>query len=146
MRGHHDQHIRQSDSVGSCFRCHLTFHSWGPHVLLLALRLLLDARLASALIGGPWLVAICEREAPHCQLRGVHEGDRWMERTLGIGWGTRGVHGMVAKYAWPYVPQQLRWCGPIVLDVPFVSALITVRRANNWRCTQTKACREWRGW
>lgn len=115
-------------------------------MLLLALRFLLDARLASSLLGGPWLVDICERESGcGVGIVGVHEGDRHHERTLGVGWSTRGAHGMMARYAWPHVPACLRWWGPSVIDLPLVSAIVSVRRAASWRCRQTRACRAWRG-
>lgn len=39
------------------------------------------------------------------------------------GWSTRGAHGLMAGYAWRFVPEPLRCFGPEVLDVPLVSAL-----------------------
>lgn len=115
--------------------------------LVLAARLALDAELASGLVGGEWLVAVCRRESL-CPmgLVGIHEGDGWMQRSLGEGWSTRGAHGMVAAYAWPHVPAWLRWWGPAVLDVPIVSAWVSVRRARAPRCSAVRACRSWRGW
>lgn len=114
--------------------------------LLLVGRLLFDAPLASEMVGGEWLVRICKRESG-CPvgLFGVHEGDAWMAKRVGDGWSTRGVHGMVARYAWPSVPSMLRWWGPSVLDVPLVSAIVAVRRAASWRCRATAACRSWLG-
>lgn len=108
-------------------------------MLLLALRLFLDARVASLLVGGPWLEGVCVRESS-CPvgLVGVHEGDLWMERTLGVGMGTRGAHGHVAAFALPWAP----W----LLDVPLASALVSVRRARSWRCGAVLGCRKWRGW
>jgi hypothetical protein len=114
-------------------------------VLGLILRIALDARLASWLVGGPWLVGICERESTPCRAISIHENDRWMARGLGEGWSTRGAHGMVATYAWPYVPSWLRWAGPAVLDIPIVSAVVSVRRARSRRCGQVLGCRQWRG-
>lgn len=115
--------------------------------VLLALRLLLDAPLASELAGGEWLVRVCRRESG-CPvgLFGIHEGDAHHERTLGEGWSTRGPHGMMARYAWPSVPWWLRWAGPSILDIPLVSAWVAAHRAASWRCSATKACRAWRGW
>lgn len=113
-------------------------------MLGLLLRLALDARLSSALVGGPWLLGVCERESL-CELVSVHPGDAWMARTLGEGWSTRGVHGHVAAFAWPHVPAWARWAGPVALDVPIVSAIVSVRRARHWRCGQARACRAWRG-
>jgi hypothetical protein len=113
-------------------------------VIALALRLLFDARLASALVGGPWLVQVCERESL-CPLGlvGPHERDRWMERSLGPGMGTRGAHGHVAAFALPYLVLPLP---PFVLDVPLVSAIASVRRASSPRCGAVLGCRAWRGW
>jgi len=118
-------------------------------LLSLILRILFDARVAShvgaALAGHPEhaakLIKICEREAPHCQLRGVHENDRWMEKTLGIGNGTRGVHGMVYAFAAPYLPKflQISW----LLDVPLVSAFAAARRISGPRCRLVRDCRKW---
>lgn len=109
-------------------------------MLLLALRLLLDARLASALLGGDWLVAIQERECPSgwCS---VHRRDAWMERTLGEGMGTRGAHGHVAAFALPAWAHPWPW----VLDVPLVSAAVSVRRAASPACSRVLGCRQWRG-
>lgn len=115
-------------------------------MLMLALRIIFDARVASQLVGGPWLVAICEREAPRCQLVSIHKGDQWMERSLGEGWSTRGAHGNVAKYAWPHVPWWASWMGPVALDIPLVSAITSNRRAHNPKCDKAPACRAWRGW
>lgn len=113
-------------------------------ILLLVARLLLDGPLASELVGGPWLVRVCERESL-CPVGLVHAHfhDAWMDRTLGEGWGTRGHHGQVARFAldgWP------AWVPPWVLDVPLASALIARRRAASWRCSAVRACRQWRGW
>lgn len=121
-------------------------------MLGLILRCALDPVVAShigaALAGEPELgdrlVAIARRES-RLQLVGVHEGDAWMARRLGAGWSTRGVHGHVAAYAWPYVPAWLRWAGPAVLDVPLVSAVVSARRARSWRCRQVAGCRSWLG-
>lgn len=114
--------------------------------LLLAARLLLDAPLASEMVGGEWLVRICKRESG-CPvgLFGVHRGDGWMQRSLGAGWSTRGHHGHVARYAWPYVPSWLQWWGPAVLDWPLVSAWVSVRRAESPACRRHPACRSWLG-
>lgn len=113
--------------------------------LLLAARPLLDAPLASEMVGGEWLVRICRRESG-CPvgLFGVHEGDAHHERTLGEGMSTRGVHGLMAAYSLVHVPE-VAWMGPWVLDVPLVSAIASVRRAASWRCRATAACRSWLG-
>lgn len=113
--------------------------------LLLAARLLLDAELASELVGGPWLVAICRRESG-CPFGffGIHEGDRWMERSLGRGFSTRGVHGQVAAFAMPFLPDALAPY-PWALDIPLVSAIAATRRAKSWRCRATAGCRSWLG-
>lgn len=115
-------------------------------VVLLALRLLLDGPLASEIVGGPWLRQVCVRESG-CPIGtvGVHARDAWMTRRLGAGWSTRGHHGHVAAYAWRYTPAWLRPLGPAVLDVPLVSAWVSVRRARSRRCSQAPACRRWRG-
>jgi hypothetical protein len=115
------------------------------------LRLALDVRSASyvgaALAGEPdmgrCVSAIAWRESRH-ELVGVHAIDSWMSRSLGDGWSTRGAHGMVAAYAWPYVPSWLRWGGPAVLDVPIVSAFVATRRAKAPRCRQVRGCVLWR--
>lgn len=115
------------------------------------LRLALDVRSASylgaALAGEPELApcisAIAWRESRH-ELVSIHEGDAWMAGRLGEGWSTRGVHGQVAAYSWPHVPAWLRWLGPVVLDVPLVSAVAAARRASSWRCRVTPACASWR--
>jgi hypothetical protein len=115
------------------------------------LRLALDVRSASylgaALAGEPELApcisAIAWRESSH-ELISIHEGDAWMSMSLGDGWSTRGVHGQVAAFAWPHVPVWLRWLGPVVLDVPLVSAFAATRRHRSWRCRATPACAEWR--
>ncbi len=114
--------------------------------LALATRLLLDAELASALTGGPWLVSVCRRESL-CPvgLVGLHEGDGWMQRTLGAGMSTRGPHGCVAAFTLEHIPE-VAWLGPWVLDVPLVSAVASARRARAPRCRQVRACRAWRGW
>lgn len=122
-------------------------------VLLLVARLLLDGPLASELVGGPWLVRVCERES-RCPvgLVGLHEGDGWMQRSLGEGMSTRGHHGCVAAFTLEHVPgwyalSALKYeMPPWVLDVPLVSAVASVRRAKHWRCGATRACRAWRGW
>ncbi len=113
-------------------------------MILLLLRLALDARLASMLVGGPWLVEVCERESL-CQVGivGVHQRDRWMERSLGAGMGTRGAHGQVAAFALAYLPS---WAPAWALDVPLVSAIVADRRARARRCGQVLGCRMWRGW
>lgn len=113
-------------------------------MLGLILRIALDARLASWLVGGPWLVGVCERESL-CRfgLVGPHERDRWMERTLGEGQGTRGAHGQVAAFALEHLPPPVRWAP--LLDVPLVSAIVAVRRARSPRCGQVLGCRQWRG-
>lgn len=121
-------------------------------MIALVLRALLDVRFAShvgALLAGepqmgPTVSCIAWRESRH-ELVGVHEGDSWMERTLGAGWSTRGVHGQVARFAWEYVPLPLRGLGPAILDVPLVSAFVATRRARSWQCKQTPACVRWRG-
>jgi len=112
-------------------------------VLLLALRLLLDARLASLLVGGPWLERVCVRESG-CPvgLVGVHQGDAWMERSLGEGNGTRGPHGMVWAFTAEHLPS---WAPAWSIDVPLVSAIAATRRARAPRCGQVRACRAWRG-
>lgn len=120
--------------------------------LALVARLVLDPRVAShvgALLAGEPelgddLVRIARREC-RLELCSVHAGDAWMARRLGEGWSTRGVHGHVAAYAWPYVPTWLRWAGPQVLDVPLVSAVVSVRRARSWRCRAVAGCRSWLG-
>lgn len=113
--------------------------------LLLAARLLLDAPLASEMVGGEWLVRICRRESG-CPvgLFGVHEGDAWMAKSLGQGWSTRGVHGNVARFAIAYLPSWTH-SAPWILDIPLISAIASVRRAASWRCRATAACRSWLG-
>lgn len=118
-------------------------------MLAALLRLTLDVRTAShvgALLAGepamgPQMDCIAWRESRH-ELVGIHAADAWMARRLGDGWSTRGVHGQVAAYSWPYVPAWLRW-GPWVLDVPLVSALVATRRAVAPQCRQVRACIAW---
>lgn len=108
----------------------------------LLLRLALDVRLASW--AGAWLagqpqcadelVVVARRESG-LSLVSIHEGDKWMERRLGAGQSTRGVHGMVAAFSLPQAP----W----LLDVPLVSAFVAARRASSWRCRQVAACVRW---
>lgn len=120
-------------------------------MLTLLLTAILDPRVASfvgaALAGHPdygaQLERICTREAPHCRLRGVHEGDRWMERTLGEGNGTRGAWGTVAAFTVDHLPLGLRaaWW----LDVPLLGAIAATRRAHAPACRLVRGCRRW-GW
>jgi hypothetical protein len=117
-------------------------------VIALFLRALVDVRLAShlgALVAGepafgPDLVCIARRES-RLEFVGLHEGDAWMQRSLGPGLSTRGVHGQVAAFA---LPSWLHWA-PWVLDVPVVSAVVATRRAKSWQCKQTAACVRWKG-
>lgn len=116
------------------------------------LRCVLDPRLAShvgaALVGhaelGPVLERVCEREAPRCRIVGVHEADRWMERTLGPGMGTRGAWGTVAAFTVEHLPAGLR--DPWWLDVPLLGAIASARRMLHPDCRRYAACRRWRGW
>lgn len=120
-------------------------------MLTLLLTAILDPRVASfvgaALAGHPdygaRLERICTREAPRCQLRGVHEGDRWMERTLGEGNGTRGAWGTVAAFTVDHLPLGLR--APWWLDVPLLGAIAAARRAHAPACKRVRGCRHW-GW
>lgn len=119
-------------------------------MIALLLRAALDVRTANwlgALFAGhpahsEALDCIAWRESRHT-LVSVHKGDAWMRRSLGDGWSTRGVHGMVAKYAWPHVPSWLQW-SPAVLDVPLVSAFVATRRATAKRCSEVRGCVTWR--
>lgn len=70
----------------------------------------------------------------------VHAVDSWMQRRLGPGMSTRGVHGQVAAYA---LPSWLHWA-PWLLDVPLASAVVATRRAKHWRCRQVQGCVRWR--
>lgn len=116
-------------------------------MIALLLRVCLDARVAShvgALLAGepamgPTLSCISWRESRH-ELVSLHEGDRWMERRLGAGLSTRGVHGQVAAFA---LPSWLHWA-PWLLDVPLVSAVVATRRATAKRCEQVRGCVTWR--
>lgn len=115
-------------------------------MLALLLRALVDVRVASqlgaVLAGDPEfgddLVCIARRES-RLELVGLHEGDAWMQRRLGEGMSTRGVHGQVAAFA---LPSWLHWA-PWVLDVPLVSAVVATRRAHRWQCKQTSRCVRW---
>lgn len=117
-------------------------------MIALVLRALLDVRFAShigALVAGepqmgPTVSCIAWRESRH-ELVSLHDGDAWMQRRLGEGLSTRGVHGQVAAFA---LPSWLHWA-PWVLDVPVVSAVVATRRARSWQCRQTAACVRWRG-
>jgi hypothetical protein len=119
-------------------------------VIALLLRALVDVRLAShlgALLAGEpdfgkCASSIAWRESRH-ELVSVHEGDAWMERSLGPGMGTRGSHGLVAAFSLGHLPAWLRW--PALLDVPVVSAWVATRRAHSWRCRATPACVRWKG-
>lgn len=112
------------------------------------LRTVLDVRVAShvgALLAGEptfadELVCIARRES-RLELVGLHPGDAWMQRRLGEGMSTRGVHGQVAAFALPSWLHAVPW----VLDVPLVSAFVATRRARSWQCKQTAACVRWRG-
>jgi hypothetical protein len=111
------------------------------------LRIALDVRLAShvgALLAGepqmgPTVSCIAWRESRH-ELVSVHEGDAWMQRRLGEGLSTRGVHGQVAAFALPTWLHGAPW----LLDVPLVSAVIATRRATRKRCSQVRGCVTWR--
>lgn len=114
----------------------------------LLLRVLLDVRFAShlgALVAGepqmgPTVSCIAWRESRH-ELVSVHEGDRWMERRLGPGLSTRGVHGLVAAFSLPPWLHGVPW----LLDLPVASAFVATRRARSWQCKATPACVRWRG-
>jgi hypothetical protein len=116
-------------------------------VIALLLRALIDVRLAShlgALLAGhpefgPTASCIAWRESRH-ELVSVHEGDAWMERTLGPGMSTRGAHGLVPTFS---LPPWLHWA-PWLLDVPLFSAIATTRRAKAPRCGQVRGCLVWR--
>lgn len=120
-------------------------------MIALLLRIAFDVRLASHLGAwlagapelGPALERVCVREAPRCQLRSVHEGDRWMERTLGPGMGTRGSWGTVAAYTVRWLP--FGWRSPWLLDVPILGAYAAARRAASPGCVRARACRGWIG-
>lgn len=120
-------------------------------MLAIILRIVLDPRIASyigaALAGVPQhghrLEAICIREAPHCQIRGIHQGDRWMERRLGKGQSTRGAWGTVAAYTTRHLPAGLR--DPRWLDVPLLGAYAAARRMASRQCRRTPACMSWSG-
>lgn len=119
--------------------------------MFLLARLVLDARVASyvgALIAGepelgPVLEHIARRES-RLELVGVHPADLWMERTLGEGYSTRGVHGCVAAFTLPHLGAWA-WPYPWLLDVPLVSAFASAKRATHWRCRATRGCRSWLG-
>jgi hypothetical protein len=116
--------------------------------LIILARLLLEPVQAShagaALAGDPGfgraLSCIAWRESRH-ELVSVHEGDAWMQRRLGEGLSTRGVHGQVAAFALPSWLHGAPW----LLDIPLVSAVIATRRARSWRCDGAPACVRWRG-
>lgn len=116
--------------------------------MITLLRWLLDARIAShvgALLAGEpqfgdTLECIARRES-RLELVGLHERDSWMQRRLGEGMSTRGVHGQVAAFALPSWLHGVPW----LLDVPLVSAVIATRRARSWQCRQVGACIRWKG-
>jgi hypothetical protein len=116
-------------------------------MLTMLLRFALDVRVAShvgAMIAGepqlgPTVSCIAWRESRH-ELVSVHEADAWMQRRLGEGLSTRGVHGQVAAFALPSWLHSVPW----VLDVPLVSAFVATRRARAKRCSQVRGCVTWR--
>lgn len=112
------------------------------------LKVAIDVKTANlvgtALAGHPEQYAAIEcisRRESRNTLVSLHAGDAWMQRRLGEGMSTRGVHGQVAAFA---LPSWLHWA-PWVLDVPLVSAVIATRRARSWQCKATPACIRWRG-
>lgn len=115
--------------------------------MIMLLRALFDPRLAStlgALLAGEpdfaeALICIARRES-RFELVGLHEGDAWMQRTLGPGMSTRGVHGQVAAFSLPGWLHGAPW----LLDVPLVSAVLATRRAKHWRCRAVAACVRWK--
>ena len=64
---------------------------------------LLGATLAGHQEASAVLDCIAHRES-RFELVGLHAGDAWMQRRLGAGLSTRGVHGMVAAFALPSWP------------------------------------------
>ena len=92
---------------------------------------------------------------------GIHDRDRWHARAVhrraidrgylspGVcpghasrrGWSTRGAHGLMAGFAWRYLPRWARCFPPWILDVPIVSAWITVKRRDHL-CSSRRAWRK----
>ena len=113
-------------------------------------RVALDVRVASylgaAMAGEPdfgeCASRIAWRESRHT-LIGEHPRDAWMGRTLGDGWGTRGAHGNVARFAIAYLPSWMAFT-PRWFDIPLVSAIATTRRATSRRCAEVRGCVVWR--
>jgi hypothetical protein len=142
--------------------------------LTFLLRIVLDPAASSVfaanVIGHPELadelVWICRRES-HCELVGVHDGDRAAGRSMHanamrVGWldpscafhrgdpqrfTTRGPHGLSAAYS-------LRFLGaclpPEALDIPLLSAIAAARRAtaqcrDHGACTPSARHRMWIG-
>lgn len=124
------------------------------------------AYIGAALAGHPEfgsdLEAICRREAPNCQMRGIHDDDRWMDATAWIKavrvqllrpqtcawhrreWGpfsTWGPWGLVAAYSLRGI-----CLPPAALAVPVIGAWAATRRAYHPACGRSPACRRWRGW
>jgi len=132
-------------------------------LLILLLTLIPPApasRIVKALTGTDVdLVAICERESA-CQPIGVHPEDAWASTHMRraamrvgwlkpwcpftrrrAGWGPRGAHGQSAAYSLHFLGPCLP---PELLDVPLLSAIAAVRRAESDRCDDVQRCRSWR--
>lgn len=150
-------------------------------MLVLLLRALLDpvaaSYLAAALLGdpelGPELHATCMREAPRCQLRGVHERDAGASSTVwrnamrrgaldpfcwwhlplpGRNFSTSGPWGAMRGYTWHHLAAQTGIsCAPLeLLDVPLFGALAAGLRMRalcrrHGACDRVSRRRYWAG-